>query len=118
MSQSAKYRFQFEHNIPTYESLSWEKTGRNESYHELYIMMEVYSNDKIIYSIELNMEGHYYCCGSRNFDYDIIAKTIIQPCDLEIDDMNDELENNCKNIFRNTVLKHWTSHIFTELRGD
>lgn len=110
------YKIKFTHNIPSYDSLSYEKTGTNESYHDLYILMKVYIGRKLIYSIKINMEGHYYCCGSRNFEYQKVVKTVIKECNADIlTNILNELNNKYSDVFKNSVLKNWTSNIFKEL---
>ena len=111
-----KYEIKFINNIPTWDQLSFENSGTNESFPKLNILMEVYENNKIIYSILLDIDGHYYCCGSKNFEFDKINKTIIKKCEEDImDNIYTELENNYSNIFKNTVLNIWVTRIFEEL---
>jgi len=111
-----EYIIKFTNKIPTWESLS----GTNESYPKLNIMMKVYKKDKLdfsaIYSIKLEIDGHYYCCGSKNFEFDKVKKTIIKECDDKLlNDIYFELQNSYRNIFKDTVLDIWITRIFEQL---
>ena len=106
-----KYTIKFNNKIPTWESLKFENSGNNKSYPTIIINMEVFEKDEekdiLIYSVMLKFEGHYYCCGSQNFEYDDnkIEKTIIKNCDDTIlDYIYDDLNKNYINIIDNTVL--------------
>jgi hypothetical protein len=104
-----KYIIKFNNVIPTLDSLKFENSGTNTSYPNITIIMDVYEKDKLdlIYSINLKIKGHYYCCGSHNFEYENndIERTIIKDCNNTIlNDIYDELNNNYTNIINNTIL--------------
>ena len=109
-----KYKINFNNIIPTWNELTYDKIGSNMKFLELQVFMEVYKNEKIIYSIKLMINGIYCCCGSRNFDIDKINSQIIKDYD-ETELIYDELLNNYKDIFKNTVLNIWKTIIFDEL---
>jgi hypothetical protein len=111
-----KYEIKFNNNIPTWNELSFENSGTNQSFPKLNIFMEVYEKNNLIYSIILDIDGNYYCCGSKNFEFDKVNKTIIKQCTQDI--MNNiyiELQSNYANIFKDTVLDIWITRIFEEL---
>ncbi len=109
-----KYKIKFNHNVPKWKELTFEKLGSNMSFLELNVFMEVYDNDELIYSIKLEINGIYYCCGSQNFEFDKINSQIIIDYD-DIESIYNELQNNYKNIFNDTVLSIWKTRIFDEL---
>lgn len=109
-----KFKIKFDYNIPSWKLFL--DCNINESYPELNIFMEVYENNLLIYSVKIFIKGHYYCCGSQNFEFDKISKTIIKDCDNNtIDNIYIELKNNYRHIFKNTVLDIWINRIFEEL---
>ncbi len=115
---TSRYDIKFNNNVPTWDELSFENSGTNQSFHKLNILMEVYEKDELIYSILLEIFGNYYCCGSKNFDFDKVNRTIIKECELLdelIDDIYSELQNNYRTIFKDTVLNIWITRIFEEL---
>ena len=112
-----KYEIKFNSNVPTWNELSFENTGTNQSFIKVSIFMEVYEKDKLIYSIILEIiNGNYYCCGSKNFEYEQVKKTIILDCEPKLlNDIHSELQNSCRYIFKDTVLDIWTTRIFEQL---
>ena len=114
MITTNKYKIEFDNNVPTWDELTFEKINSNMAFLEFDIFMEVYENDKVIYSIKLKINGIYYCCGSINFEFDIIDRQIIKDYD-DIELIHDELLNNYNNIFKDTVLKNWKFKICDEL---
>ena len=56
----------------------------------------------------VKLKGHYYCCGSHNFEYDDkeTEVNIIKDCndDTIRSEIYDELNNNHTNITNNTIL--------------
>jgi hypothetical protein len=107
------YTIEFNNQIPTYESLSY----CNESYPKIYIEMNIKQFNTLIYSVKLEFNGHYYCCGSQNFEFEEkdIKKTIIKDCDKSI--KNDIYNKSIylTKAFNGTVLKIWTTRIFDQL---
>jgi len=103
-----KYTIKFNNKIPIWESLQFENSNNNNSYPIITIHMEVYEKDILIYSIILKIIGHYYYCGSQNFEYENnnIEKTIITLCDNDITllEIYHQLDTNYRNILNNTVL--------------
>jgi hypothetical protein len=111
-----KYEIKFNNNIPTWDKLSFENSGLNQSFEKINIIMEVYENNELIYSVILEINGNYYCCGSKNFEFDEIKKTIIKNCNNKLlKNIYYELQNNHKNIFKDTVLDIWITRIFEQL---
>jgi hypothetical protein len=111
-----KYIIKFNNSIPTWSELSYENSGTNQSFPKANIFMEVYEKHKVIYSIKLEINGNYYCCGSKNFEFDKVVKTIIKECDNKLlNDIYSELQNSNINVFDNTVLDIWITRIFEEL---
>ena len=72
-----KFKIDFNHNIPTWNELSFEKSGNNLSFQKINIIMNIYYEDLIIYSSKFYIEGIYSCCGSLNFEFDKIKLDII-----------------------------------------
>lgn len=111
-----KFEIKFKNTVPTWIELSFENSGTNQSFHKINIVMEVYEKDKLIYSIILEINGNYYCCGSRNFEFDKVKKTIIKECNYKLlHDIYFELQNSYRNIFTDTVLDIWVTRIFEQL---
>ena len=112
-----KYNIKFNNNVPKWDDLTFEKLGSNMVFLDLNIFMEVYEDDKVIYSIKLDIkDGMYYCCGSRNFEYDDIKvnKTIIK--DYENKELiYNELKDKYNHIFKDTILNIWITGVFKEL---
>ena len=116
MITTNKYKIKFDNNVnvPTWDELTFEKLNSNMAFIDFDIFMEVYENDELIYSIKLKINGIYSCCGSRNFEFDIIDRQIIKDYD-DIKLIHDELLNNYNNIFKDTVLNICKFRICDEL---
>lgn len=114
---SNKYEIKFNISVPTWNELSFENSGTNQSFINANIFMEVYEKDELIYSIILEIiNGNYYCCGSKNFEFDKVKKIIIKDCEPKLlYDFNSELQNSYRHIFKDTVLDIWITRIFDEL---
>ena len=111
-----KFEIKFNNNVPTWIELSFENSGTNQSFLLVNIFMEVYEKDNLIYSIKLEINGNYYCCGSKNFEFDKVKKTIIKECDYKLlNNIYCELQNNYRNIFKDTILDIWITRIFEQL---
>lgn len=111
-----KFEIKFNNNVPTWIELSFENSGTNQSFPIVNIFMEVYEKDNLIYSIKLEINGNYYCCGSKNFEFDKVKKTIIKECNYKLlSDIYSELQNSYRNIFIDTVLDIWITRIFEQL---
>ena len=101
------YDFKICHNTPSWKLFI--DYGVEQAYPLLNINMDVYKENIIIYSIKLNIESNYYCCGSRNFELDKFDLIIIQDCeDTILELMMEGIENktdDVMNIFKNTLLE-------------
>jgi hypothetical protein len=111
-----KYKIDFNNNIPTWNELSFEKSGTNLSFPKINIIMNVYYEDLIIYSSNFYIEGIYSCCGSLNFEFDKIKMDIIKDCDDKIKDLIiNEIKKKCnyiENMLNGTVLDIWKIRIY------
>lgn len=107
---TSKYKFEFSHNVPTWNEL----TGSNMTFLKLNILMKVYENDELIYSIISEINGIYSCCGSKNFEFDKMNHQIIKNCN-NLDVIRNELLSIYKNIFKDTVLDIWKYRVCDEL---
>lgn len=111
-----RFKIDFDNNIPTWDELSFEKSGNNLSFPKINIIMNIYDEDLIIYSSKFYIEGIYSCCGSLNFEFDKIKIDIIQDCDDKTKDLIiSEIEkksNDIKNILNGTILDIWKTRIY------
>jgi len=114
------YTIIIKHNVPTREL--FKTLGIQQAYPKIKISMEVYTTkmQELLYSIELNINGNYYCCGSCNFEFDTIERTIIK--DIEnltiFTEFNKFIENNetkIKHFFKETLIDIWHHRIFPHL---
>ena len=103
------YTIEFNNIVPTWKSLSYS----NESYPKISIQMNILRLDNLIYSVKLDFTGHYYCCGSRNFEFEDkdVKKTIIKNSEEPVINILNKSELT-KEIFNGTVLEIWKSIIF------
>ena len=76
--------------------------------------MEVYKDGGLIYSVSVHIEGHYYCCGSKNFEYDKVDRHITKDYEYK-NEIYKDLQKRYRNVFNGTVLSIWTTRIFKEL---
>ncbi len=111
------YTIIFKHNIPSWNM--FQIMDIQEAYPKINVLMEVYcSKQKILlYSVELNIDGHYYCCGSCNFEYDRVDKNTIKNIE-NIDLINGfmiEHQDKIKNYLNNTVMDIWKTRVFDYL---
>ena len=58
----------FNNNIPTWEL--FKNLGVQQAFPKIIVIMEVFSVNEMIYSVQYKIEGHYYCCGSQNFEFE------------------------------------------------
>ena len=111
-----KFKIDFNNNIPTWNELSFEKSGNNLSFPKINIIMNVYYEDLIIYSSNFYIEGIYSCCGSLNFEFDKNKLDIIKDCDNKIKNLIiNEIEKKCnyiENMLNGTVLDIWKTRIY------
>ena len=107
---TTKYNIKIDHNIPKWDHLTYEKLGSNMSFLKLNISMEVYENDELIYSIKLDIDGIYSCCGSKNFEFDKMNHKIIKDSDKTAL-IHAELLSNYDIFFKDTVLSIWKLRI-------
>jgi len=111
----------FKNNIPTWEL--FKNMGVERAFPKITIIMEVFSAsaNEMIYSLQYKFEGHYYCCGSQNFEFEEkdIEKTILQDCDGSIKKIIiQKLLNqskSIKDIFNDTILSIWKTRILNVL---
>ena len=110
------YKIKFNNNVPLW--IDFDNIGCSQAYPKFNVSLQVYEKRKMIYAVKLDIDGYYYCCGSKNFEINEIKKTIIKECDPNIlEVIYTELQNNYNNIFVNTVLSIYKSGIFDELCG-
>jgi hypothetical protein len=110
----------FRNNIPTWELFL--NLGVQQAFPNIIIIMEVFSAaNEMIYSVQYKIEGHYYCCGSQNFEFDDnnIKKTVLKDCDYSTKEViSEEIQKQSKGIkdtFNDTVLSIWKTRILTIL---
>jgi hypothetical protein len=98
------YNIKVTHTAPTFKQ--FEEWGIKEAYPEFYINIIFYNQEKEELSFKVKIEGHYYCCGSRNFEdinmslstYKINNNMSKEQIDelLESDDIKEILEKSIK----------------------
>jgi|DEB19_MinimDraft_3_1074340.scaffolds.fasta_scaffold98614_1 hypothetical protein len=109
----------FKNNIPTWELL--KNLGVQQAFPKIIIIMEVFSANEMIYSVQYKIEGHYYCCGSQNFEFEEndIEKTVLKDCDGSIKNLIiEEIQKQSKCIkdnFNDTILNIWKTKILNIL---
>lgn len=110
------YNIVFDNKIPTWEEMKIDNYKNNETFPEIEIFMMVYKKEKVIYSIKLKIKGHYYSCGVNTFEFDKIEKIMVKKCDYSIvKSIYNELKNNYKNVFDNSLLDFYKTEIFEYL---
>jgi hypothetical protein len=68
------YNIKVTHTAPTFKQFA--EWGIQTAYPTFYINIVFYKEEKEELSFRVKITGHYYCCGSRNFeDIDIILDT-------------------------------------------
>ena len=68
------YIIKVTHTAPTFNQ--FEEWGVEQAFPTFYINMTFYKDEKEELSFRVKITGHYYCCGSRNFeDIEIILDT-------------------------------------------
>jgi hypothetical protein len=104
---TAKYKVDFDNDMPMWNF--FRDNGIKEAFPKINIIMRIYEEDTIIYSIQLNIKGKYYCCGSENFDIHDIKFDIIKDCDKQTKLLIiNEIEGKCYdivNMLNDTILK-------------
>lgn len=67
-TEVSRYNIQIFHAIPSYDYL--KMLGVSNAYPELEMIIYVHERitNKYLYLIKLLLKGHYYCCGSANFE--------------------------------------------------
>ena len=114
MSNLYKIKFIHKYPIPSRELL--EYLGIQQAYPLLEMIMEVYEKKTLIYSMKLNIDCSYYCCGSTNFEINKFERCVVKECDDHIMKMIfTELKNNHMDHFIGTVLENDPIRIFEEL---
>ena len=61
-----KYNIKFEHNFPTYKDFS--KLGVQLAYPQSEFIMKIICYDDSLFTITLNIDGHYFFCGNYNYE--------------------------------------------------
>ena len=107
---SNDYNFKIHHNVPKWDDLTYEKIGSNMSFLKLNISMEVYQNDELIYSVKLDIDGIYSCCGSKNFEFDKMNYQFIKNYD-ETAQIHTALLSKYDEYFKDTVIGIWKFRI-------
>jgi len=60
------YGINVTHTAPTFKQ--FEEWGIQQAYPTFYINITFYKQEKEELSFRVKITGHYYCCGSRNFE--------------------------------------------------
>ena len=109
----------FNNNIPTWEL--FKNLGVQQAFPKIIVIMEVFSVNEMIYSVKYKIEGHYYCCGSQNFEFEEndIEKIIVKDCDESIKNLIfEEIQKQSKGIkdtFNDTILSIWKTRVLNIL---
>lgn len=70
--------FKITHTAPTMKQ--FEEWGVQEAYPTFYVDISFYDEDKRRFYFRIKITGHYYCCGSRNFE---IEKYSLSSCSID-----------------------------------
>ena len=62
----SSYHIKVTHTAPTFEQ--FEEWGVERAFPNFYITITFYKAEKEEFSFRVKVTGHYYCCGSRNFE--------------------------------------------------
>lgn len=111
-----KYNININHDCPLWDSFI--KYGVTQAYPLIYVYMNIYEENKVIYEIDLTVYGNYYCCG--HFRYDEIQKNITTDCDENIkievyDKLNNEQYDEIKNVFHKSLLDGYVDRLLEYL---
>ena len=80
------------------------------SFLKLNISMEVYQNNELIYSVKLDIDGIYSCCGSKNFEFDKMNYQFLKP-NPETAQIHTALLSKYDEYFKDTVIGIWKFRI-------
>jgi hypothetical protein len=61
-----EYNINVTHTAPTFKQ--FEEWGVEEAFPDFYINITFHKEEKEELSFRVKVSGHYYCCGSRNFE--------------------------------------------------
>ncbi len=85
------YNIKVTHTAPTFKQFA--EWGIQTAYPTFYINMTFYKNEKEELSFRVKITGHYYCCGSRNFeDIEIILDTYKNNTNMSNEQISELLE--------------------------
>lgn len=98
------YNIKVTHTAPTFEQFA--EWGVEQAYPTFYLNITFHDEEKEVLLFKVRIEGHYYCCGSRNFEdinmelaeykkSDIMSKEEINEL-LEGDDIKKIIEESIK----------------------
>jgi hypothetical protein len=113
-----KYNIQITHDAPSWNSFI--KYGVNNAFPLIFIYMNIYQNNILIYEADLIIHGNYFSSGIPNFKCDEFQKNIKINCDdtIKIDvfhKLNNEYFYQFENIFDKSLLDQYVNTILEYL---